>query len=265
MFRTRDFILFFVIIVFLSMAIGATLISRSSHNDSEVINLPGLVEVDDRDFSAEIPSVEVLSREERLASMRQKIANKNDLVISAATTEAESVVDEFDEDVEVAEAGSVEVSLCQNYQPFVGFWPGGAVQTEVVEGVRLFYTETESVAVKPDNGATTTDISTQNSRLVRLELPTAPLVTGTENCVPSDVVAVSGQGSLIRNNEVGLYSLFGGDTLIGYALDGWPVYGVTERELDECGGALVGGEYRYYLDAEAEFILNCFVSLPTNL
>ena len=43
-----------------------------------------------------------------------------------------------------------------------------------------------------------------------------------------------------------------GEELVGFAMDGFPIYGalpekVAERELDECNGRMVQGEYRYHL------------------
>ena len=84
-------------------------------------------------------------------------------------------------------------------------------------------------------------------------------------CLYSDVVGIAQDGSLIRNNEVGLYSVFGSDTLIGYALDGFPIYGKIKESGDKCGGSVVNGQYRYSLSDQREFILNCFSAPPVRM
>lgn len=51
------------------------------------------------------------------------------------------------------------------------------------------------------------------------------------------------------------------NTLIGYALDGFPIYSPhnsTSFKLDNCNGKFVGGEYRYYATARFPFLLGCF-------
>ena len=46
------------------------------------------------------------------------------------------------------------------------------------------------------------------------------------------------------------------DTLLGYALDGFKIYGYTDQELDECNGRMVDGEYRYHIRAFDEINTN---------
>jgi hypothetical protein len=87
----------------------------------------------------------------------------------------------------------------------------------------------------------------------------------SESCVASDVIGIATDGSLIRNNEVGAYGVFGGGTLVGYALDGFPIYGVSEQKADICGGAMVGGQYRYVISSERATIINCFAGAPVAL
>jgi hypothetical protein len=78
-------------------------------------------------------------------------------------------------------------------------------------------------------------------------------------------VGVAKDGSLIRNNEARLYGIFGEQTLVGYALDGFPIYGISESVVDACGGVSVAGQYRYQLSVERENIINCFAAKPIAL
>jgi hypothetical protein len=78
-------------------------------------------------------------------------------------------------------------------------------------------------------------------------------------CLPHEVVGIARDGSLIRNDEAALYGIFDDTVLIGYALDGFPIYGQTvDRPLDQCGGAMVDGSYRYYLSEERDHVLGCY-------
>jgi hypothetical protein len=69
----------------------------------------------------------------------------------------------------------------------------------------------------------------------------------------------------MRNNELALYTVFGPDTLVGYSLDGFPIYGPSTVATDSCGGAMVGGVYRYVLSAERPGLLTCFAATPARL
>ena len=90
--------------------------------------------------------------------------------------------------------------------------------------------------------------------------------SGTTSCLPSDVIGIALDGSLIRNNEAALYTVFGGETLIGYALDGFPIYGMTPLlATDRCGGVQIDGNYRYVLQPDRPGLITCFAGAPITL
>jgi hypothetical protein len=68
---------------------------------------------------------------------------------------------------------------------------------------------------------------------VVLQLP-LPFGPQGKTCLSYDVVGVALDGSLIRNNEHSLYQVFGSETLIGYALDGFPIYGLNKSSAARC-------------------------------
>jgi hypothetical protein len=269
MFRTRDFILFFVTIVFLLLAIGATLLSNLKEEGENEVTLPKLSAVNDAKYSAEELKSEGVSRAERLSVMRQKIEDSKDILITESPLDDRVIEEEPLSEDESHGEQIANLLLCDNYSLFAGNWSGAEIMSDVIEGSRVFYTEKESETI--NNSSTSTSASStytvtkEITRNTKLQLPTSPFINGQRNCIPQDVVAVASQGSIIRNTEAGLYNLFGEETLIGYALDGWPIYGSTDRQLDNCGGTTVGGEYRYYLDSERRNILNCFVSTPVSI
>ena len=244
MFRTRDFVLLFTSIVFLVLAIGTTL--------AGILFPPGTVPAT---LTPAQPAEEAgaavaeggLDREARAAALAKKIAADSDLFITAPPT-----VVPTDTPPEPAPEVTVvmEPLLCGNYQPYANFWPSQQVSVTTSEGVRV-YRDMTSVA--------STTVS-----LPLLTLAVSPL-PGIPYCLSSDVIGVANDGSLIRNTEAGLYGIFGPDTLIGYALDGFPIYGRSDVVADECGGVAHSGGYRYQVASDRGYILACFSAVPATL
>lgn len=262
MFRTRDFILIFTTIVFLVVAISATVLSESRATPATTESVV-LAEVEDVQYEAEIYSPETISREERLARMREKIAESGDLMIREPESNetAEDTQEETENAADMDTASTVQ--LCANHRPAVIDWPIGGAQLEVVEGARVVYREIVPAPQLGSSMATNSaPLPLETSREVLLELPIRTVSNGTENCLTTDVVGVAQDGSLIRFSEIGLYSVFGESTVIGYALDGFPIHGVTDRPLDTCGGAVVRGQYGYFLSDEREAVIHCFSAAP---
>lgn len=249
MFRTRDFVLIFVTVVFLVVAIGVTLV-RQYFGGGEGEPVVAFVDTLEQEFTAELVEKAPLSREERVAEMRRKIAEGGELTLSSPEVAA-AVSPEEDVMEEVSTVPEPGVQKCPGYSTYRGYWSPQGVHIELAEGARIVYRTLEQAPV----GTTTA------TKDILVQLPAYPVYTGSV-CLPSDVIGIAQDGSLIRNDEVGLYGVFGEHTLIGYVFDGFPIYGVSSMKTDDCGGAVVAGEYRYYLSDERETILNCFAATP---
>lgn len=258
MFRTRDFILFFVTIVFLLVAIISTA-TRNSNSNNLYSNVMNAFEMEDGvEYTAVIDSPKLISREERLSTMRDKIASDRELGIYENVEmsliqeeyETEALLLSEDETETAKDLVTNEVFLCQNYKPYAGNWNPNLIEFSVVEGVRLVSRKDEFNEV----------VGNVSSTLLQLPMYSVP--SGGKFCLPNDVIGIAQDGSLIRNSETGLYGIFGENTLIGYALDGFPIYGITNIKTDSCGGLVVDGEYRYYLSANRDTIVNCFSIQP---
>ena len=265
MFRTRDFLLLIVAVMGLVVAIGTTMVLQKSGSIAEVSTVILADSSVDTEYTAEVSeSKELLPREGRLLEMRQKIAAGGQLTIEIpepVTEEAADILPDSDENQE-ASSDKGNVLLCAGYTPYGDGWRADGISVEIVEGSRVFYrTIEQDIVAIPNAGVTSPD----GYRVAVLQLPIQSFLTTASNCLTSDVVGIAHDGSLIRNSEVGLYGVFGEGTMIGYALDGHSIYGVSEASLDSCGGRMVSGEYRYYLSDERETILNCFVSVPAAL
>lgn len=205
-------------------------------------------------FSATITKPASISRADKLAEMRKKIAaTKN--IFAAATAQPEEII-------EPEPATSSEVvpvvkgeKRCATYQASNVSWSSVGVKIEEVEGARLVYREGVPTMVG------STSVPTRNT-LAQLPLRSTPISAG--KCIGSDVIGISKNGALMRNNEVLAYSGFG--SLVGYALDGFPIYsGAHDKAVDACGGAIVAGQYRYYIGSDQETIISCYSGTPISL
>tara|TARA_B100000508_G_scaffold67978_1_gene53035 strand:+ start:1990 stop:2760 length:771 start_codon:yes stop_codon:yes gene_type:complete len=256
MFRTRDFVLIFTIVMFLLMAIGTTWWSKqydSSSSDELVITSAA-----EGEYQAEVYIPTTISRADRLAEMKEKIAADQTLVIANDIPEINDEVEP--DDFIIPELTEVKEELrCSGYLSYSGRWSPTGLQMEVVEGSRLVFREETQIQTV---GTSTEEVVV---KVPILQLPIQFANADDPYCISSDVVGVALDGSLIRNNELSLYSVFGYETLIGYALDGFPIYGVGASSVDQCGGVSVGGQYSYWLNTESATIINCFVAPPISL
>ncbi len=261
MIRTRDFFLFILAFLFLVLAIGATRIWHH-HSGGEATWWPSPDMSPPQDYEAEVYVPPETDYETNIKKLREKIAARG-ATISAPK---EEVIEEPKEEVATTTMPSesatttAKIMTCANYATLNISWQPQSIKQEVKEGVRLY---SETVSGAPPATASTTPASNEKVRAL-LPLRTWPLTT--KQCLSSDVIGIALDGSLIRNNEHKLYAVFGAETLIGYSLDGYPIYGTTPTvKVDDCGGALVGGSYRYIVDAKREGVINCFVGTPASL
>lgn len=253
---TRNFLLYLLLVGFLVVGVTTTVLVKQSPQEATVI--VGVQSETEPTYEAEAVVPEKLDRAERLASMRAKIAALGDSIFAAPEPD---VVPDAPVVTPEEETPRTEPLLCSSYQPETKPWNPGQVTFTVVEGARLV---TRAVEVATTTASGTPFTSVETEVLLQLPLRSAPL--GTPSCLPTDVVGIAKDGSLIRNNEVKLYTVFGADTLVGYALDGFPIYGTgSGTVLDSCGGTSTLGQYRYYLDAKRTHIVNCFAGEPVKL
>jgi hypothetical protein len=266
MIRTRDFFLFLCTVFFLAAGIGATVVRDIRPGSSQLGSaVVGFSAAEPVEREAEVITSPGIDRPSLLSKMREKLAASG-ITFGSASDDDEAAADEpapVDEEPAVV----LEEPLhCSNYGEVSRLGFSGARFKEV-EGARLIYREGPSVTVTPDETATGTAMLppvSSDEILLQLPLRTNPLPAPT--CLPYDVVGIALDGSLMRNDEMALYSVFGGETLIGYALDGFPLYGVRDDVVtDTCGGVVVGGMYRYYLSSERETLISCFSGEPVAL
>lgn len=256
MVRTRDFVLFLLAVVFLLLAIVGTQwwygwrslpIVGNAWSDNEVSS----------EYAAEVPA-KTDDRASRIESLRAKVsarlAARDEVIASAPETPEPEPRAADTAATTTATETTVVVKTCSGYQPLTVPWTPQALLQENREGVRVYYERG-----LPD------PLSSSTPETIRAIVPLRSWPAGSPTCLPTDVIGVAMDGSLIRNDELALYTVFGADTLIGYSLDGFPIYGPSNVTTDACGGAMVGGTYRYVLDSERAGLITCFSATPTRI
>ncbi len=252
MVRTRDFVLFLLVVAVLLLAIVGTELWQMTK--ASVLDGWWGTTTEERDYTAEVPVVED-TRESKLASLREKVAERLSLKSAEpAPEEVEEPPVETTAATTTTTAEVAEVTKCPAYRERQIAWVPQAISQENREGVRVYF---EPGIPDP--------LSSTTPETIRAIIPLRSWPGANPNCLPSDIVGVAIDGSLIRNDELALYTVFGGDTLIGYSLDGFPIYGQSSVKTDTCGGAIVGGTYRYIVDDTRAGIINCFAGEPASI
>ncbi|MCU0678291.1 MAG: YHYH protein [Candidatus Pacebacteria bacterium] len=254
MVRTRDFVLLLLTIGFLLIAIVGTEVWHSWRTTPLLSGWWGdtTTEVE---YVGEVPVVPD-TRTSRLEVLRAKVAER--LSRDDEEVEASPVVAVASSTPSAPVATSspdiVAIKTCSAYASVNVPWVPQTIMQENREGVRVYFERG-----LPD------PLSSSTPDVIRALIPlrTWPAALGT--CIPSDVIGIAMDGSLMRNNELSLYTVFGSDTLVGYALDGFPIYGSSGVATDMCGGATVGGSYRYVLAPERPGLITCFAATPARL
>jgi hypothetical protein len=259
--RTKDFLLLILTIAFLVVGITSTIKSDlATTNQQATVSLFLDVATNETEVIYEAEVVNTKSedtRASRLAVLREKIrgfvlAEPAPAVFTEPTVAAEVIA---------IPKSAGEIDKCPVSTKFLRLWSATNLKFEIVEGARIVYRDSE---VNPNfDTYSTGTIPSMSAREVVLQLPLRTTPLAIKSCLGSDVVGIALDGSLIRNDEHNLYKIFGQETLIGYALDGFAIYGQANNlNTDACGGAMVNGEYGYYLSAQREGVLGCFGGIP---
>lgn len=204
-----------------------------------------------------------LDRAANVARLREKLA----LDTSTITPEP----DTFVEDIPITETDAPQapewtVNRClypDDVLPYVAAWPMNRVRIAVEGGYRLAYSE-EVVATDslPVGSSTATSQPSETIRTIYLSMPLAPAALPVPSCVPSEVVGVTPSGILLLNSNADIWQNVASESLIGYARDGYPIYGRYDGEVDECGGYTASTGYRYSIGSARPFMIGCFKATP---
>ena len=270
MLRSRDLFIFAVIIILLALGIGLTLMFGSSSPLFTKLTSFEITPSASTTFSASADT-RTVDREGTIARLR-KLLSQADISDMPSPS-----VEEVPTDVQTAttsstssDASSPAVLMCPGADDTLlasQNWPLQDTAIIVKNGTRIVV-HTSIIENTATNSGTSTASSTQTSPSVStvltslLRMPEYPPVLDAPSCVHGEIVGVTQSGFLIANKDAVSYKGRGPDDLIGYARDGFPIYGVYEGEVDSCGGYTKNGSYRYSIAKERNYILGCFVGLP---
>lgn len=259
MLRTRDLVLFALVLIFLLVGI----VSTTGSPREAVVSLYETVQFTTGEETVEVGVDTLFDRQANIADLRAKLADGAGVAaagepvftsVDTPTSSEEQTVSVVSEERMVA-ACPVQVQ----YANFIGTWDVADIEERI--GVRSYLSvTTEEVTV---GSSTRSETSTR----VRLQLPLAPQPVTDARCIDDEIIGVSLDGSLIRNTDVARFSAFTSGIQIGYARDGFPIFGgiTDESELDACGGYDAGDGYAYYLRTDEPFVLACYRATPQPL
>lgn len=241
MIRTKDLLLFVIVLGFLTLLIVMTIardMARDGVNEKTILDAGALVDYDG------VIETEEIDRMSLIARLRTQLAAGD--VIEASPSVEEDNIDNEDVAEAMPEVGKLD--RCPLAHAFLsGRWPtSGVALTTTAEARLLTYTPAGS-------GAPTQ---------LLLSLPLSPSKAAGAACPTSDVVGVTLSGAPLTSASVQAYAAAGPDTLIGYALDGFPIYGPQTGPTDECGGYESVTGYRYAIVPEEGTVLRCFTGIP---
>lgn len=266
MIRTRELVVFLSCCLFLLGAIALTLsFDTTSAPAGQAASVSSVAFADPDDPTVSDGDEESADNTTTLASMRERIRSfratggvDSDQFVMADRVAVET--EEAAATTSAADSVTESVRQCTDYAPYTGSWPRGVLVDER-EGARIVYVPDDEVGA---GSATNTPSGGIEDVLLQLPVQTTPRL-GT-SCVGSDVVGVAQDGSLIRNGEADIYGIFTDSTVVGYALDGFPIYGQNDSiPTDECGGAMLGGQYGYVLQSDRDVVVHCFSGTPAQL
>lgn len=252
MVRTRDFILFLLVVAFLLLSILGTELWRSWRTLPFMASFLEGSETAEVAYEASVPAPED-DRGSRLEILRAKVVAR----LGATTpTESESTppVTKPTPTATTTPPKAAAVNTCASYQPLVVAWTPQQITAENREGAQVYF---ERGVPDP--------LSSTTPEIIRAVISLRSWPAGSPVCLPTDVIGIAVDGSLIRNDELALYTVFGENSLVGYSLDGFPIYGPSSVATDVCGGVVVGGQYRYVLDSERPGLISCFAASPSSL
>lgn len=257
MIRTRNFLIYVCTLVFLVSSIGY-MVSRDIASASRSADTQTAFVADAPSEVAVVATEEPFDREAYIARMRDKLARGEGVIPGAPV-----VLTSVDAVPPVTAASPVtgrSVRWCgapHTIHPATDAWSATDIDVRTAEGVLVVTRGTFDLSA-----TSSADVIPQTVLL----LPMRQARALQDSCIPHDTVGITLAGELIRNADAIRFWNIGAETLIGHALDGFPIYGPVSdaSTLDACGGADTGAGYRYHIRTGEDFVLGCFAAPPAD-
>lgn len=253
MFRTRDLVIYISVLVFFVSAIGYTVVNDLQFTSRAVatpVSFPESSQTASVTMAAatSTQSADEIDRAANIARIRDKIAQGAGKIAGAPITLTSVDAPTFDVTTNTRQ-GERAVSWCEvprRIDDVRADWNAEDIVITEVEGARVVLQKRSATSSVP-----------------RIQLPVQQTPTAGASCLAHEIIGITLDGDLIHNNDVALYATTPADIQIGYALDGFPIYGVdSTAPLDRCGGYEHNTGYRYHVRADENFILGCFAGTP---
>lgn len=266
MIRSRDLILFVGILFLLCVGIAGTVIIE---NKMELLaNAPASFNFNIHASTTFTASADkkVEAREANIERLRKALAQNQTVItphpsVESAPIDAETAMPDDDTSL----AASITVEKCPSFDDGSAqsrMWPLSDVFVIVKDGTRSVVHITEKVALQ---GSASSSSSTPSVAIqTLLEMKAFPVAQGSSACLNSELIGITTAGSLMFNGDASLYHNRSADELLGYARDGFPIYGSYDGETDSCGGYTHPQGYRYSISANRNFVLGCYRGVPSS-
>lgn len=274
MIRSRDLFIFVAVLLFLCLGILITHLKATYF--PLFLGSPVVFNVDANATTTfvAIASSKTDNRASTIERLKNALAKNTEVIQvnpsveeTAVETVTETNVDRDDSSSAGTSSSILSCGATDDSLAYMSRWPRSAVRIEISNGMRLIvHTEEKATpALFASSTASTSEITKKDSvvtTLLRMEM--YPRIQGAPSCVPSTIVGVTSLGALLSNSDASFYKSTAADVLIGYARDGFPVYGLYQGEVDACGGYMHPEGYRYTISKDRNFILGCFVGSPSS-
>ena len=256
MVRTRDLLLFVGALVFLLCSIFITLIKEHGGVISKGTPVQfNVASGSSLSFSATTDTQQV-DRQANIERLRKELAKTDMVIVGPSLDQSDIPSNATTTEQTKPEGRTIQSCTGDDTISRIQNWPKNNVSIKNQDSMRQIVHTVETSS----SSASTTVITT-----ILMNIPQNPLVTGSAHCVPSDVIGVTLSGKLMRNADTQFYRAYGPNYLIGYARDGFPIYGSYGGETDSCGGYMDPSGYRYSITPKNDFIVGCFVADPAML
>jgi hypothetical protein len=268
MIRTRDLVIFLGALFALVVLIGITLFFdvRGALWSQQEISV-GSSENDSSTYTAYSEDT-TLNRQENISRLRKLLAENDTVITPSPSVESVAVAQDTNQNGTSSVTGTenqVVLQSCGNVdtdEQYARSWPLSDVLLIVKDSSRSVVHITQEDSSLQTGSSTTVSTLPAVAVDTLLSMPNFPAVQADKNCVGSVVIGVTNEGSLIYNTDAGLYRTRGPESHIGYARDGFPIYGPYAGQTDSCGGYQHAQGYRYSIPSERTFILGCYSATP---
>lgn len=252
MIRTRNFLLYVGVLLFLISAISVTVTHDFIAARTQPADQLALV-VSKEMTPRVVPSSSDDTRGAYIESMRAKLARGEGKIPGAPVVLASEMSTEQPPSADPVTSRTIMwCSDLRQTDEVLKSWDPSSVAIKVVEGARIV-----------SRMVSGQDIEAEATAEPLLQLAIRHVRALEDTCIPSDIVGVANDGTFILNGDAIRFQNTSANVQIGYALDGFPIYGVMPGDtLDACGGSDIGAGYQYHIRADEDFVLGCFAAAP---